>query len=224
MYLLCDPQVAKADSKKGHEAEDNDKVWRVVEEEAQGGDEGDEGEQDEDGEETQLPFSLTINSSALFTISLWIGLKQILPFDTHSLHVWLFVEDGRRANFLRMSALACCTRNVLGKGGRPYLSVRKKWESLDGGGWCRHDPAIPYQTCPPTTTPSVPSRKPVGLDSDAHSGHDRRHQLAGVQVGKERRVLRPRPGLQEVVAALWAFCRKDFRASPSLHTREGHGW
>ena len=85
MYLLCDPQVAKADSKKGHEAEDNDKVWREVEKEAQGGDEGDEGEQDEDGEETQLPFSLTINSSALFTISLWIGLKQILPFDTHSL-------------------------------------------------------------------------------------------------------------------------------------------
>ena len=73
MYLLCDPQVAKADSKKGHEAEDNDKVWRVVEEEAQGGDEGDEGEQDEDGEETQLPFSHTINSSALFTISLWIS-------------------------------------------------------------------------------------------------------------------------------------------------------
>ena len=85
MYLLCDPQVAKADSNEGHEAEDNDKVWRDVEEEAQGGDEGDEGEQDEDGEETQLPFSHTINSSVLFTISLWIGLKQILPFDTHSL-------------------------------------------------------------------------------------------------------------------------------------------
>ena len=94
------------------------------------------------------------------------------------------MEDGRRANFLRMSALACYTRNVLGKAGRPYLSVRKKWESLDGGGWCRHDPAIPYQTCPPTTPPSVPSRKPVGLDSDAHSGHDHRHQLGGVQGGK----------------------------------------
>ena len=134
------------------------------------------------------------------------------------------MENGRRANFLRMSALACYTRNVLGKARRPYLSVRKKWESLDGGGWCRHDPAIPYQTCPPTTPPSVPSRKPVGLDSDAHSGHDRRHQLAGVQRGKERRVLRPRPGLQWSWRHFGLFAGRTFEPPfPSTRVRDMGG-
>ena len=122
-----------------------------------------------------------------------------------------------------MSALACYTRNVLGKGGRPYLSVRKKWESLDGGGWCRHDPAIPYQTCPPPAQVCQVG-KPVGLHSDAHSGHDRRHQLGDVQGGRERRVLRPRPGLQWSWRHFGLFAGRTFEPPfPSTRVRDRGG-
>lgn len=53
-----------------------------------------------------------------------------------------------------MILLAGWVRNVLGKVGRPYLSVRKKWGALDGASWCRHDPAIPYQV-PTSASPNL---------------------------------------------------------------------
>lgn len=60
-----------------------------------------------------------------------------------------------------MILLAGCLRNVLGKGGRPYLSVRKKWGALDGASWCRHDPAIPYQV--PNASPNLDPENLLGF-------------------------------------------------------------
>ena len=123
----------------------------------------------------------------------------------------------------------CCSRNVLRKAGRPYLSERKNWGALDGASWCRHDPAIPYQVL----TPQLGSGNLLGFGLRGSGARlsqapvmppPSAHDTASSFQGERKRVVFGPDWACPVVAALWPFCQMDFRALVPAGAWQTHGW
>ena len=101
--------------------------------------------------QSKTSFNLLIQSILIFSEpSASASMRKYCPSESILFSEYLVeFENCTRKPFLMFNLFGCCSRNVLRKAGRPYLSERKNWGALDGASWCRHDPAIPYQVLTP---------------------------------------------------------------------------